>query len=94
MIMSIKKGHIDELEYTSLYLKQLKNNNFDPQQWVDSLHPDTFILCYEPSNEFCHRRVLAEYIRQQTGIQIPEWKNPKEQKKQEQEDIMNNLLVF
>lgn len=31
-------------------------------------------LCHEPVNEFCHRRVLADYIELQTGVYIPEVK--------------------
>ncbi len=30
------------------------------------------LLCHEPINEFCHRRLVADYIEQQTGIYIPE----------------------
>lgn len=30
------------------------------------------LLCHEPINEFCHRRLVADYIYLQTGIYIPE----------------------
>ena len=30
------------------------------------------LLCHEDIDEFCHRRVLADYIELQTGIYIPE----------------------
>ena len=30
------------------------------------------LLCHEPIDEFCHRRVLADYIKLETGIYIPE----------------------
>ena len=35
---------------------------------------DIIFLCHEPVNEFCHRRVLADYIELQTGVYIPEVK--------------------
>lgn len=30
------------------------------------------LLCWEKPGEFCHRRVLASWIQEQTGILIPE----------------------
>lgn len=33
---------------------------------------EIILLCYEPADEFCHRRLVADYIEQQTGIYIPE----------------------
>ena len=30
------------------------------------------LLCHEPIDEFCHRRVLADYIELETGMYIPE----------------------
>lgn len=30
------------------------------------------LLCHEPVNEFCHRRLIADYIELKTGIYIPE----------------------
>lgn len=35
---------------------------------------DIIFLCHEPISEFCHRRVLADYIKLQTGVYIPEVK--------------------
>lgn len=30
------------------------------------------LLCHEEIDEFCHRRVLADYIEMKTGFSIPE----------------------
>ena len=30
------------------------------------------MLCHEPIDEFCHRRIIADYIELETGIYIPE----------------------
>ncbi len=30
------------------------------------------LLCYEPADQFCHRRVLAESLRAKTGIDVSE----------------------
>ena len=29
-------------------------------------------MCHEPIDEFCHRRLIADYIELETGIYIPE----------------------
>lgn len=33
---------------------------------------DIILLCHEPVDEFCHRRLIADYIELETGIYIPE----------------------
>ena len=33
---------------------------------------DIILLCHESIDEFCHRRVLADFIELETGIYIPE----------------------
>lgn len=33
---------------------------------------DIILLCHEDINEFCHRRLIADYIELETGIYIPE----------------------
>ncbi|HPF82739.1 MAG TPA: hypothetical protein PLV83_01000 [Bacilli bacterium] len=35
---------------------------------------DIILLCHEPIEEFCHRRLVADYIELKTGIYIPEIK--------------------
>ena len=30
------------------------------------------LLCHEPIDEFCHRRLIADYIELETGLYIPE----------------------
>lgn len=32
------------------------------------------LLCHEPIDEFCHRRLIADYIELKTGVYIPEVK--------------------
>ena len=33
---------------------------------------EIILLCHEPVNEFCHRRLIADYIELETGVYIPE----------------------
>ena len=30
------------------------------------------LLCHEPEDEFCHRRLVADFIELNTGIYVPE----------------------
>ena len=41
---------------------------------------DIVLLCHEPIDEFCHRRLVADYIELETGIYIPEVKIEEEGK--------------
>ncbi len=33
---------------------------------------NVILLCHEPVEEFCHRRLIADYIELKTGIYVPE----------------------
>ncbi len=34
---------------------------------------DVALLCYEKPGDFCHRRLFADWMLEQTGLEIPEW---------------------
>ena len=40
----------------------------------DKFGTDIIILCHEPIDEFCHRRLFADYVELKAGIYIPEIK--------------------
>jgi len=48
----------------------------DPRTVYDQLlqlaGPDPILLCWEPFNVCCHRRMVAEWFEQALGIEIPE----------------------
>lgn len=72
-----EKRKIIEDEYIkSFYETRLKD--LDVKELLNYLK-ETFgeeliMLCYEEVNEFCHRRLVADYIELETGIFIPEVK--------------------
>lgn len=41
--------------------------------------PDAILCCYEHNPEDCHRRVLAAYVKEKLGMDIPEWQPPMRQ---------------
>ena len=65
-------GKIDEYEntkfYISEYYKQVLICNDIEEILNEEVNP--ILLCYEDSNEFCHRHVLAEYIELKYGIKV------------------------
>ena len=63
----LKDLNIEEL-YETLYRKYSDN---------------IILLCHESIDEFCHRRLIADYIEIKTGIYIPEVSTDKEGKVKE-----------
>lgn len=52
-------------------------DKLDPYAVIKDMGGDDFVmLCWERPSEFCHRRVVAAWIRKHTGLLIEEF-NPK-----------------
>ena len=54
-------------EYRKLILEKLK-----PETVAEKLN-GYVLLCYEKPNEFCHRRIVAEWLEKGLGVAVPEW---------------------
>ena len=71
-----KKRKIEFTYIKSYYETRLRN--LEIEDFLKTLEAkfgtNIIFLCHEPVNEFCHRRVLADYIELQTGVYIPEVK--------------------
>lgn len=71
-----QKKRVEYAYIKSYYETRLKD--LDMEVFLKTLEEkfgtDIIFLCHEPVNEFCHRRVLADYIELQTGVYIPEVK--------------------
>jgi uncharacterized protein (DUF488 family) len=62
--------------FIALYRAQVLDK-LDPMQVIRDLGGDNFILlCWEAPGEFCHRRVVAAWLRKCTGVLVEEF-NPK-----------------
>lgn len=70
MVQPFRLGQINELEYTRRYWNKLYELN--PYQVLEDLGDDAVLLCYEPSNKFCHRHLAAGWLRDH-GIDIREY---------------------
>lgn len=65
-----------QVEYIRLYKGILSRlNAFEVVEQIKSLSEgkDVALCCYEKPSDFCHRHMLAEWITQNTSIQIKEF---------------------
>lgn len=67
---------MDPETFMPLYRAQVLDR-LDPYGIIRDLGGDNFVLlCWEAPGEFCHRRVVAAWLRKHTGILVEEL-NPK-----------------
>ncbi len=60
----------DEAAYTKSYYDEVLSR-LDPKKVWDDLKYCT-LLCWERSGSFCHRRIVADWIKDNLGYQVPE----------------------
>lgn len=61
----------DEKEYVRRYKYEVLDR-LDPAQVLKELGEDAVLLCWEKPGEFCHRRIVAEWLEEELGIEVPE----------------------
>ena len=81
-------------EYTKAYINLLDERQLSAEKIIELFPDGTIFLCYEDPYDFCHRRVLAEWLEEQTGDVVPEWKNEVELKEEEQNKTVDNMVDF
>ncbi|MCR4581741.1 MAG: DUF488 domain-containing protein [Bacilli bacterium] len=68
------RKQIEDEYIASFYETRLKD--LDPYELLEILHnkfgDNIILLCHEPIDEFCHRRLLADWLELTTGNYIPE----------------------
>lgn len=60
----------NEAVFRNAYLKQLAA--LDPQEVLAALGDHAILLCWEKPGVFCHRQVVAEWLRE-AGITVKEY---------------------
>jgi hypothetical protein len=63
--------------YDSMFAEAL--SKLDAERIVKSLPENPVLLCYEAHNDWCHRRMVAEWLENEMGIVVPEWGFDREQ---------------
>lgn len=61
----------DKEFYTEQYQKEVLDK-LDPQEVYNELGEDAVLLCWEVSNRFCHRHLVARWLEKELGIEIKE----------------------
>lgn len=67
-----KANEIDEKEYEKQYRERVLSK-LNPDKIYD-MFSNKVLLCWEPPGEFCHRRIVADWLMEELGIEVPEWK--------------------
>ena len=69
-----KRKELEDEYIKSYYEKRLKGA--DAGDLLEILHErfgaGIILLCHEPIDEFCHRRLVADWITIKTGFEVPE----------------------
>jgi uncharacterized protein (DUF488 family) len=61
----------DEVAYTEQFQKRVLDV-LDPRLVFEELGENAILLCWEGKGKFCHRRLVAEWLEKNLGIQVPE----------------------
>jgi len=81
---AIKQGQITKEEYEKLYIQNTLSK-LDAQEIYDRLK-NNVLLCWEDPGEFCHRRIVAAWIKEKLEIEVPEWTRQDEKLEQLQKN--------
>ena len=65
-----KAGYLTESEYSQRYYKETLSK-LNPEKVFKDLD-GKILLCHEPSGNFCHRRLVAKWIKDSLGVEVPE----------------------
>ena len=71
LLKAYMTSKINRCEYTERYLKEVLYG-LNAREVVDELGIDSVLLCYEKPGEFCHRRIVANWIELALGIKVEE----------------------
>ena len=70
LLRSWKKGNLTESQYSRRYYKETLGK-LNPEKVYKDLD-GKILLCHEPSGNFCHRRLVAKWIKDSLGVEVPE----------------------
>lgn len=79
LLSAYKSGRVSIKDYTRIYTSETlsRYNPIEMYNWIVSKHSDSAaLLCYEKPGEFCHRRLVAEWLEQASNVSIEELAAP------------------
>jgi hypothetical protein len=65
-------GMVDETEYAIEY-RRVVLDKLDPVKVVEELCSDAVLLCWEAPGKLWHRRLVAAWLEEALGIEVPEY---------------------
>lgn len=73
ILKKYKQNEINEQEYEQEYMQYL--NTLDAQKVIHHLrklarNKDIVLLCYEKSEDFCHRHIFVKWLKEACNMQI------------------------
>jgi len=72
LIKRFKNGDIDPAGYEIEYRRDVLGK-LDPAKVIEELRPNAVLLCWCKPDEFCHRRIVALWLKETLGINVPEY---------------------
>lgn len=75
IFFSWKNGWITDEEYTKRFKTEILDN-LDKKEIIEnikSLNRDIIFLCYEKPLDFCHRHIVAKWLREECDIHCVEY---------------------
>lgn len=72
LLCGMKNGYIGESAFNHKYLSEIEfaiDGNFDK---LKRLIDGKVLLCYEKPEDFCHRHILAEWLREKLSMEVCE----------------------
>jgi Protein of unknown function, DUF488. len=74
-----KSGEYKEHDYRIAYYKEVLNtlkakNVFNELAKLSYNSDKIILLCYEKPGDFCHRRIVADWLETELDIKVPEFK--------------------
>jgi hypothetical protein len=68
-------GMVDEAAYAIEYQRDVLSK-LDPAKVAEDLGSDAVLLCWEAPGKFCHRRLVAAWLEEALGVEVPEYMPP------------------
>lgn len=77
--------HLPEETYTPKFKREVIGK-LDPKAIWNKIHSvsygqDVILLCYEKAGDFCHRRLVADWLEERLGIKVEEYPTGNKPKK-------------
>ena len=86
----------DPIKYEYRYRREVLDR-LNPKKVLAEIEENAILLCWEKPGEFCHRRIVAAWLSEELGIEIPElYYIPEEEPdpEYEEEELDEQLCLF